>query len=271
MESFADLLLRLNPFLYPSSLIDILVVGVIFYWLTGVLQGTRAVPLIRGIGIILVLAVLLSTFFDNLATLDWLLRTTIQPALIVAIPILFQPELRRALESLGRSRNLLNSPFGTTDIAEMTNTLNNVSRAAAQLSKQGIGGLIVLERGTRLQEYADRGVILDARVSVPLLLNIFHPNAPLHDMAVIIRGNRIHAANVVLPLSEDIVGQRRYGTRHRAAKGISEQTDAITVVVSEETGAISLVVDGRMVSYLSETRLRAMLLELFRIKEDMAS
>lgn len=271
MESLADLLARLNPFLYPSTLIDILVVALLFYWLIGVLRGTRAVPLIRGLAIILVLSIILSGFFENLQTLDWLLRTAIQPALIVAIPVLFQPELRRALETLGRSRNILSSPFGTTDTEEAMTTLNNISRAAAQLSKQGIGGLMVLERGTRLQEYADRGVILDARVSVPLLLNIFYPNAPLHDMAVIVRGSRILAANVVLPLSEDIVGQRRYGTRHRAAKGISEQTDAVTVVVSEETGAISLVVDGRMVSYLSETRLRSMLLELFRLKEEPSS
>ena len=123
----------------------------------------------------------------------------------------------------------------------------------------------MIERTTQLQEYADRGVLLDSRISTPLLLNIFYPNSPLHDMAVIIRGNRILAANVVLPLSEDVVGQRRYGTRHRAAKGISEQTDALAVVVSEETGSISLVQDGRMASYLTEARLRAMIADLLRV------
>jgi DNA integrity scanning protein DisA with diadenylate cyclase activity len=108
-------------------------------------------------------------------------------------------------------------------------------------------------------------VIIDARLVVPLLLNIFYPNSPLHDMAVIVRGNRILAANVVLPLSEDVVGQRRYGTRHRAGKGISELSDAISVVVSEETGAISLMNDGRMVSYLNEARLRHMLAGLLKV------
>jgi uncharacterized protein (TIGR00159 family) len=144
-------------------------------------------------------------------------------------------------------------------------TITVISRAAAQLSQQGVGALIVIERRTQLQEFADRGVILDSRISTPLLLNIFFPNSPLHDMAVIIRGNRILAANVVLPLSEDISGPRRYGTRHRAAKGITEQTDALAVVVSEETGAISLVSDGRMVSYLTETRLRTMLADLMQV------
>ncbi|NJK79701.1 MAG: TIGR00159 family protein [Chloroflexaceae bacterium] len=266
MENIQNLLNRLNPLVYPTTFIDILVVTAIFFWLLGVVQGTRAVQLVRGISILLVLSFFVGSIFDGLRTLEWLLRTAIQPALIVAIPILFQPELRRALETLGRSTNLLNRPFGTADSSELLETMNSVSRAAAQLSKQGIGALMVLERNTRLQEYASRGVLLDARVAVPLLLNIFYPNSPLHDMAVIIRGNRIVAANVVLPLSEDIVGQRRYGTRHRAAKGISEQTDAVTVVVSEETGAISLVVDGRMISYLSESRLRSMLIQLFRIK-----
>jgi DNA integrity scanning protein DisA with diadenylate cyclase activity len=115
-------------------------------------------------------------------------------------------------------------------------------------------------------------VLLDSRLAVPLLLNIFYPNSPLHDMAVIIRDNRILAANVVLPLSEDIIGHRRYGTRHRAAKGMSEQSDAVIVVVSEETGAISLVCDGRMVSHLNETRLRNMLAELLNVPlEDVVS
>lgn len=265
MENFFDLVTRLNPLLYPTAVFDILIVSMIFFWLLDVVQGTRAVQLVRGLAIVLALSFVFSSVVEDLRTLDWLLTTAIQPALIVAIPILFQPELRRALETLGRTGDLLNRPFGTADSSELLDTINNVSRASAQLSKQGIGGLIVMERSTRLQDFANRGVMLDARVAVPLLLNIFYPNSPLHDMAVIIRGNRILAANVVLPLSEDIVGQRRYGTRHRAAKGISEQTDAVTVVISEETGSISLVIDGRMISYLSEARLRAMLIQLFRI------
>ncbi|HWQ12870.1 MAG TPA: diadenylate cyclase CdaA [Roseiflexaceae bacterium] len=258
------LLERLNPFVDPRPLLDIAIVALIFYWLLGVIRGTRAVQLLRGIGVLLVISIVLSSLLP-LETLRWLMRNAVQPALFVAIPVLFQPELRRALESLGRTNDLFGRPFNRTNRAELLETINGVARAAQQLSQQGVGALMVIERETGLQEYADRGVILDSRLAVPLLLNIFYPNAPLHDMAVILRGNRILAANVVLPLSEDVVGQRRYGTRHRAAKGISEQSDAIAVVVSEETGAISLCNDGRMVSYLSEARLRGMLAGLLKV------
>ncbi len=257
---------RLNPLTSPFTLIDILLVAGLFYWLLGIVRGTRAVQLLRGVGILLVIAfVMPSIASDRLTLLNWLVVNIISPALIVAIPVLFQPELRRALESLGRSSDLFGRPFGGANRSELLETITVISRAAAQLSQQGVGALMVIERRTQLQEFADRGVILDSRISTPLLLNIFYPNSPLHDMAVIIRGNRILAANVVLPLSEDISGPRRYGTRHRAAKGITEQTDAIAVVVSEETGAISLVSDGRMVSYLTESRLRTMLADLMQI------
>ncbi len=264
LEWIGKVLDRLNPFFDVKPLLDIAIVSLIFFWLLGVIRGTRAVQLLRGIGVVLALSILLGSILP-LETLSWLLSNAIQPALFVAIPVLFQPELRRALESLGRTNDLFGRPFGRANRSELIETINGVARAAQQLSQQGVGALMVLEREVGLQEYADRGVILDARLAVPLLLNIFYPNSPLHDMAVILRGNRILAANVVLPLSEDVVGQRRYGTRHRAAKGISEQSDAIAVVVSEETGAISLMNDGRMVSYLNEARLRSMLAGLLKV------
>lgn len=264
MPDILRLIERLNPFVSLLPLLDIAIVSLIFFWLLGVIRGTRAVQLLRGVGIVLALSILLGSVL-NLPTLNWLLSNALRPALIVAIPVLFQPELRRALESLGRTNDLFGRPFGRANRSELLETISVVARAAQLLSQQGVGALIVIERETRLQEYADRGVIIDARLAVPLLLNIFYPNSPLHDMAVIVRGNRILAANVVLPLSEDTVGQRRYGTRHRAAKGISEQSDAICVVVSEETGAISLVNDGRMVSYLNEARLRNMLAGLLKV------
>lgn len=257
-----------NRLLDPLSLLDILIVALIFFWIFEFIKNTRGAPLLRGIAIALAIAFFLSTALDDLTTLRWLLNTAILPGLITAIPILFQPELRRAMESLGRTGNLLNHPFGAANQSELREAATIISKAAVQLSKQRIGGLIVVERGGRLQEYADRGVILDARLAVPLLLNIFYPNSPLHDMAVIVRGNRILAANVVLPLSEDMVGHRRYGTRHRAAKGISEQTDAVVVVISEETGTISVVHDGRMTSQLNETRLRTMLMTLLHVTPD---
>ncbi len=255
---------RLNPLNDPLPFLDIAIVALIFFWLLGVIRGTRAVQLLRGIGILLALSLILGSLLP-LETLRWLLQNVIQPALLVAIPVLFQPELRRALEGLGRTNDLFGRPFGRANRFELVETVNGVARAAQQLSQQGVGALMVIERETGLQEYADRGVILEARLAVPLLLNIFYPNSPLHDMAVIVRNNRILAANVVLPLSEDVGGPRRYGTRHRAAKGISEQSDAIAVVVSEETGAISVVTDGRMVSYLNETRLRNMLAGLLKV------
>lgn len=263
---------RLNPLTSPFALLDILIVALLFFWLLGVIRGTRAVQLLRGVGIILAIALFVGAVArDQLTTLSWLLNTIITPALIVGVPVLFQPELRRALESLGRSSELLTRPLTGANRSEVIETITTIARTAHQLSQQGIGALIVIERTTKLQEYADRGVLLDSRVSTPLLLNLFYPNSPLHDMAVIVRGNRILAANVVLPLSEDVIGPRRYGTRHRAAKGISEQTDALAVVVSEETGAISLVQDGRMASYLTEARLRTMLADLLRVPlEDAA-
>ncbi len=263
---FTRLWSRFNPLTSPFALLDILVVAGLFFWLLGILRGTRAVQLLRGIGIILAGAFMISTLSENrLETLSWLLRNVIQPTLVVAVPVLFQPELRRALESLGRSSEIFSRPFGGGQHSASIETINAISRAASQMSQQGIGALIVIERQTRLQEYADRGVILDSRMATPLLLNIFFPNSPLHDMAVIVRSNRILAANVVLPLSEDVIGPKRYGTRHRAAKGITEQSDALAVVVSEETGSISLVQDGRMASYLNEQRLRNMLADLLRV------
>ncbi len=263
-ERLNSVLNRLNPLVNPFVLPDIAIVALLIFWLLGVIQGTRAVQLLRGFGFIFVLAVLISPVLP-FEMVRWLLVNVLQPALLVSIPVLFQPELRRALESLGRTNEVLGRSFVRANTPDLLETVNGVSRAASQLAQQGVGALIVIERETGLQEYVDRGVLVDSRLAVPLMLNIFFPNSPLHDMAVIIRGNRILAANVVLPLSEEVVGQRRYGTRHRAAKGITEVSDAISVVVSEETSTISLVNNGRLVSNLSEARLRTMLAGLLRV------
>src|SRR5918911_3825398 len=209
---------RLNPLRNPINLLDILFVALLFWWLLDVIRGTRAVQLLRGIIVLLVAALVIGSVLP-LPTLRWLLRNAVQPALFVAIPVLFQPELRRALEALGRTGDLLaRRPFAN-HAGDEASTINLLVRAAVQLSQRQTGALIVIERNTGLQEYEDRGVILDARLSVVLLLNIFFPNAPLHDMAVIIRTGRILAANVVLPLSEKFLGGTRFGTRHRAAFG----------------------------------------------------
>jgi diadenylate cyclase len=267
MPDLIDFWSRLNPLEHFGNWLDIIVVALLFWWLLNVIRGTRAVQLLRGVTVLLIASFLIGELLQ-LQTLQWLLTNVIQPALIVAIPVLFQPELRRALETIGRTSEVVTRRSFGAGNGDMAATINIVVRAAAQLSQQQTGALMVIERNTGLQEYADRGVILDARLSVPLLLNIFFLNSPLHDLAVIIRGNRILAANAVLPLSENVVGAARYGSRHRAALGISEVSDAIAVVVSEETGSISVATNGRMVRHLSETRLRKLLAELLNVPLD---
>src|SRR5918912_2036801 len=165
------------------AVIDIFAVALIFYWLLSVAQGTRATQLIRGLAI-LVIAVVGAANIFNLTALDWLLTKTL-PALIVAVPIVFQPELRRALEKLGHTGSMLLPPFSTQGESDLEKTVEEISRATAQLARQRYGALIVIERETGLQDYADRGVPLDATLTRQLLINIFYPNSPLHDAAVI--------------------------------------------------------------------------------------
>lgn len=262
MPPLDTILSRLNL----STLLDLAAVSLIFYWLLTVVQGTRAVQLVRGIIILWLASALLSSVFQ-LATLTWLIRNS-GLALLVAIPIIFQPELRRALEQLGRTGTWLNrgAMGGRAAIEAM---INEITLACDILSRQKHGALIVLERQTGLQDYADRGVPLDAEVSRQLLSSIFYPNSPMHDGAVIIRNARIVAAGTVLPLSDNVIGPptQQYGTRHRAAIGVSEFSDAIAVVVSEERGTISVAANGRLVSNLTPDRLRKLLDDLFTVKQ----
>ena len=242
-----------------STLLDLAAVTLIFYWFLTVVRGTRAVQLVRGIIILWLASALLSTLF-HLETLTWLIRNS-GVALLVAIPIIFQPELRRALEQLGRTGTWLNRGLlGGREQLEVA--IEEISAAAALLARQKHGALIVIERQTGLQDYADKGVILDAEVSRQLLATIFYPNTPLHDGAVIIRGGRLLAAGTVLPLSDNVIGVPQFGTRHRAALGISEYSDALAIVISEERGTISLAANGRLVSNLNAERLRRLLLDL---------
>ncbi len=221
------------------------------------MQGTRAVTLVRGILLVAFAGVLASNFLQ-LTAVTWLIRNSI-PALLVAIPVIFQPELRRALERLGRPQTLLMSRRNTTS----TQFIALLSRASGALSKSGLGALIVIERHTGLQEYIDTGVQLDAEVSLDLLLTVFHKGTPLHDGAVIIRDERILAAACTLPLSENPDLERELGTRHRAAVGITESTDAIAIVVSEETGIISVAQNAHLTRYLDEGNLNRLLTNLY--------
>jgi diadenylate cyclase len=247
--------------LTPLALLDIVVVAVIFFWLLTVARGTRAMPLLRGIAILLGMIAVLSTTL-NLTALRRLLEIAF-PALVIAVPVIFQPELRRALEQLGQTRTWLNLPFAHTE-EDIDKTIDEIVRAVVQLARQRIGALIVIERETGLQEYADRGVPEDAILTRQTLIQIFTPNTPLHDGAVIVRNNRILAAACVLPLTDAPIGGT-LGTRHRAAVGVSEVSDAITIVVSEETGQIAMAIGGRLVRDLTHEKLKGSLRALLRV------
>jgi diadenylate cyclase len=236
-----------------SAVLDIAIVALVLYWLLSLISGTSAATLVRGILILLTLGFVLSNVF-NLTMLQFLLRNSI-PALIFAIPVLFQPEIRRALEQLGRAGSLIPR---TTVISPNTRLAETIAHAAQQLAERRFGALLVIERATPLGEYASKGVAVDGLLSTDRILNIFWPNSPLHDGAVVIHGDRVVAASVVLPLAQSPTVEH-IGTRHRAAIGITEISDAIAVVVSEETGTISLANAGRMVRNLGEARLQKVL------------
>jgi len=242
-----------------TDVIDILLVAAVFYALLQLIKGTQAIQLLRGVIIFIFLAVLLSSVL-RLTAFSWLIGNAI-PALLVAIPVIFQPELRRALERLGRAGGLIDRPMRE---AAAHRAITQVARACRKLAEARHGAIIVLERHTGLQDYIEAGLRINARVSSELLLTLFYPNTALHDGAVIVREDEIVAAAVILPLSSSPLADRHLGTRHRAALGITEQTDAIAVVVSEETGTISVAHNGRMVRHLDENRLRSILQRLYR-------
>ena len=246
----------------PRNVIDILVVALIIYWLLWVAQGTRATQLIRGIVTLLAVVFLVGTTFQ-LTALNWVLGQT-WPVLLISLPVIFQPEIRRALEQLGQTRSWL--PQLRPAAAETTGrAVNELVKAAAQLARLRYGALIVLERETGLQDYVERGVPIDGLLTRQLLINLFYPNSPLHDGAAVVRDGRIVAASVVLPLSDNTAATSQLGTRHRAALGITEQSDAIAVVVSEETGQISIAENGHLIRNLDSERLDEQLRLLLKL------
>jgi len=242
-----------------NSVIDILLVALIFYWMLVLVQGTAAVQLLKGVLFLAILALTTTSIFD-LTAFKWLMTNSL-PALLVAIPVIFQPELRRALEKLGRTGY---SFMRQNQLTQLKETLKIVSVAAQKLSLKRHGALIVLERDTGLADYVETGEKLDAVVSDALLQTIFFVNTALHDGAVIIQNNRIMAAGCLLPLSRTESDGGHLGTRHRASLGLSENTDAIVVVVSEETGIISVAHNGRMIRNLNEARLFKILSAFYR-------
>lgn len=228
-------------FTYIANGIDIVLVWFVIYKLIMVIQGTKAVQLLKGILFIIIVKIV-SSFF-GFQTLQWIMDQAINWGFIAVI-IIFQPELRRALEQLGRGKFFGRTSISEEDIAE--NTIQALVKATEYLGKRRIGALISIERETGLNDYIETGIPLNSSVSSELLINIFIPNTPLHDGAVIMRNGEITAASCYLPLSESPFISKELGTRHRAAVGISEVTDAITIVVSEETGVISVTKNGEL-------------------------
>ncbi|GAB6178841.1 diadenylate cyclase CdaA [Desulfotomaculum defluvii] len=245
-----------------TGILDILLVTYVIYRFMRIIQGTRAVQLIKGLVVLLVGTTVTSWF--HLYTLNWLLQQ-VMTGLVVALPIVFQPELRRALESLGRGKFFARS-MSTLKEADRSRMINEVVRAITVLTKNKMGALIIIERVTGLEEYIDTGVKVDGIVSGEFLVNIFIPNTPLHDGAVVIRGDRVAAAACFLPLSENPDISKELGTRHRAGIGITEVSDALAVIVSEETGAISLALDGVLDRMLDESTLKQKLSEALEPK-----
>jgi len=234
-----------------TAIVDIGITALLIYWLFSLIRGTRAVRLVIGVSVLVVVYALAVAF--DLRLLTQILQTGAVVGLF-ALVVIFQPELRRALERIGRvgSFGWLLTPAETRTVAHVS---GEVARAAAELSAAGQGALMVLERETGLEEVAETGVMIHGDISADLLLTIFTPRSPLHDGAVIIREGRVVAAGALLPLAEMSIHTERFGTRHRAALGITEQTDAVVVVVSEENGQISLVERARIVRNLTEAGL----------------
>jgi diadenylate cyclase len=251
------------------GLVDLLLVTVIFFFIISLLRGTQAVVLLRGMVSLIIIMTLLTSVLP-LPAFSWLLSNTL-PAMVFAIPVIFAPEIRRAFERLGRAGNLFNLSVEPTQTEQIVNTIVG---AGQRLADRHFGALIVIEREVRLDEYIETGVRLDASLTPELLMQIFYINTPLHDGAVILRQDRVIAAACVMPLSASgIVSrspERQMGLRHRAALGISEVSDAVGVVISEETGAISVTHNGRMIRRLDQSRLRNILLAFYRPRRGRA-
>jgi diadenylate cyclase len=265
MTNFLNNLLFIFQRLNLLSLLDILLVTLIFYVILYSLRDTQAMILLRGMIILIVALVLLTTLVE-LPAFSWLIRS-ILPALLLSIPVIFAPEIRRALERLGRAGSFI--PATTRPASEQSRSvIHAVVEAAARLSARQHGALIVIQRQDNLDQYIETGVQMRANVTPELLLQIFYPDTPLHDGAVIISGERIVAAACVMPLSASGVlnrtPERQMGLRHRAALGISEVSDAVSVVVSEQSGSISISHAGRMIRRIDPERLENILAAFFR-------
>ncbi len=271
MGAIADWVSRMVSFIPAirlNNVLEILIISVLIYYILIWIRDTRAWTLLKGI--LVICAFMLFAYVFQMDTILWLFQNLISVA-IISIFVLFQPELRRALEQLGR-KNILSSFFnlsGSAAVDEQTvktveKTKSEIIKACMEMSKVRTGALIVIEQDVQLSEYERTGIFLDSLVSSQLLINIFEHNTPLHDGAVFIRNNRIVAATCYLPLSDNMLLSKELGTRHRAGVGISEVSDSITLIVSEETGMISVAHDGMLFRGLSQEELREQLSTLMK-------
>ena len=262
-----------NLFEHPDwhNIVDVVLLTILIYNVIKLVMHTRSNSLFKGIAVVLVVAWLCGLLRFNAVT--WLLNQIINMGLLVIV-ILFQPEFRRGLDQIGRSR-FMRRMFGTSSgIQEddpVEHPVQEIVRAMNDMSRKRIGALIVIERVTGLGDVIESGTRVDAEISAPLIENIFEPNTPLHDGAMIIRNRRINAAACILPLSEDPSISKDLGTRHRAAIGITETTDAVSLIVSEETGIISMAREGRLTRHLDTRSLSILLTELFTPERNMYS
>ena len=236
------------------SLLDVLVVWYVIYMLMMLLRGTKAVQLFRGI--VVIIFIKLASWYIGLETVSWIMDQVINWG-IVAIIVIFQPEIRRGLEHLGRGSLFAN--YNRKENEAEIKLVDALDQAIQYMSKRRIGALITVQMNTGLDDYIETGIPLDADVSGALLINIFIPNTPLHDGAVIIKDNRIAVAAAYLPLSESNLIPKELGTRHRAAVGISEVTDALTIVVSEETGGVTITKNNELIRDLTQQDYRKLL------------
>ncbi len=248
IDDARDSLGRLDGF---AAILDVLLIAVIIYALLMALRGTTAMTLLRG-GIAMVLALFLLGRILDLGVINFLIRNSL-PGLVVGMIVIFQPEIRRALEKAGRS-----SVRSWLSHTEHDDALDEIVTAVMELASERHGAIIVLERGTGLEDFIETGIRIDAGLNAKLIEGVFYPNSPLHDKALIVRDERMVAAGCTLPLSSGR-GSSRLGTRHRAALGISEQTDAIAIVVSEQVGAVSIASEGRLIALSDENRVRTTL------------
>ncbi|MBN1165348.1 MAG: diadenylate cyclase CdaA [Candidatus Krumholzibacteriota bacterium] len=242
------------------DILDILIVAFLFYRLFVLIKGTRAIQMFIGLFLIIMLSFMAQWL--NLNALNWIL-SSLKTVWVITFVILFQPELRKVLTQIGQNRIL-----GLFLKVEGSGTVSEILKACQQLTQKGLGGIIVLEQDVGLKNYIETGTPLDAKVTGDLLVTIFTPPSPLHDGAVIIEKNRIVAAGCILPLSQNPRLGRSLGTRHRAGLGLTEETDSIVIIISEETRMISLAKEGKLQRKLDINTLRSHLVELIGIKSE---